>query len=226
MKTKEKQIKAIIFDLDGVIFDSESEYRKIYKEVNSEFHFHLTERERQAFNSMKWANMKGFLKEKYPNLDAESYVNRVREKTIEREKLEKPIKMKKGFLHLIEFLKTRDVKIALATSSNKAKVNKMFASYNLDCAQIFDVISCSNEVEHAKPAPDIYNLACERLGTTPDECLVLEDSIGGITSATAAGCKIIVVRDKILPPKEVRQNCIKIVNNLKNAEKFVKKHLK
>ena len=84
MKTEEKQIKAIIFDLDGVIFDSESEYRKIYKEVNKEFHFHLTERERQEFNSMKWTNMKVFLKEKYPNLDAESYVNKLRAKTIER----------------------------------------------------------------------------------------------------------------------------------------------
>ena len=226
METKEKQIKAIIFDLDGVIFDSESVYRKIYKEVNKEFHFHISERKRQEFNSMKWSNMKIFLKKKYPNFNAESYVNQLRAKTIEREKLGEPVKMKKGFLHLIEFLKTQDIKIALATSSNKAKVNKMFASYNLDCTKIFDVISCSNEVENAKPAPDVYNLACEKLGIFPDECLVLEDSIGGITAATAAGCKIVVVKDKILPPKEIRQNCIKIVNNLKNAEKFIKKRLK
>ena len=226
METKEKQIKAIIFDLDGVIFDSESVYRKIYKEVNKEFHFHISERKRQEFNSMKWSNMKIFLKKKYPNFNAESYVNQLRAKTIEREKLGEPVKMKKGFLHLIEFLKTQDIKIALATSSNKAKVNKMFASYNLDCTKIFDVISCSNEVENAKPAPDVYNLACEKLGIFPDECLVLEDSIGGITAATAAGCKIVVVKDKILPPKENRQNCIKIVNNLKNAEKFIKKRLK
>ena len=95
----------------------------------------------------------------------------------------------------------------------------------MDCTKLFDEIVCADDVEHSKPSPDIYIVACEKLGFAPDECLVLEDSIGGITSATAAGCKVIVVKDKIVPPKEVRQNCVKVVKNLKIAEKLIKKRL-
>jgi HAD superfamily hydrolase (TIGR01509 family) len=120
---------------------------------------------------------------------------------IERVKAE-GIPVKKGLIELLEFLKERDIKIALATSTSHET-----ARFNLEISntlKYFDTLVCGNDVKNGKPHPEVFLTAAERLGAKPENCLAYEDSINGIKSAYAAGMVTVMVPDYIPPTEEIK----------------------
>lgn len=132
-------------------------------------------------------------------------------------KVKKSIPKKPGVDEILQYFKKKKVHLAVASSSSKALIES-----NLRVAGIrscFEVIVSGTEVEHGKPAPDIFLLAADKMKWRPEECYVFEDSVNGIQAGCAAGCKAIMIPDLVMPTAEVRALCYGIYNTLADAMK-------
>jgi HAD superfamily hydrolase (TIGR01509 family) len=96
-----------------------------------------------------------------------------------------------GVVRLVEALRARGLPRAVASSSRTARVHGLLAALRLD--DKFDAVACGDEVAHAKPWPDVYLLAAQRVGARPTACVALEDSVNGLRAAKAAGMRCIAV---------------------------------
>ena len=121
---------------------------------------------------------------------------------------------------LLRYLKTRGVKIGLATSTREQVVLKELREGGI--LPFFDVIVCGDMVKKSKPDPDIYLEACSRLHVKPSDCFAIEDSYNGIRAACRAGMKAIMVPDLAEPTEEMEKLAEKILPSLFEVEKYFK----
>lgn len=207
-------IKAIVFDMDGVIFDSEKVYRKHW--MLSAREYGIPESEMRELCDL----IAGATKEKNARLMKDRYgedfdYDAFRMTTMNRmdkEVSEVGLCLKPGVKELFQYLKENGYKIGLATSTQKER-----AEGNLKRAgilDVFDKIVYGGVVEHGKPAPDIYLKACKDLGVNPKEAIGIEDSINGVKSSAAAGLYTIMVVDLIKPTKEIESLANQIYDSL------------
>ena len=214
-------IKAVVFDMDGVIFDSEKLYRK---------HWMISAKENNLDESVMQSlldKIAGATKERNEKL-MKSYFGqdfdymRFRKLTMDRmdqDIAENGVDLKPGVFELFDYLKERGLLIGLATSTQKER-----AEGNLKRAGVldyFDGIMYGGIVEHGKPAPDIYEHACELLGVRPEEAIGIEDSVNGIKSSHAAGLYTIMVVDLIQPNDEVKALADQIYYSLFDVKDYV-----
>lgn len=196
-------MQAVILDMDGTIFDTERVYHDawIAAGVPEPLYFRLIGRGRNEIVSI-------FRKEM--TTPPEVLFDRC---NAERDKiLSAGIPKKPGLDALLEYLKQRNYRIALATSSQTPT-----AEHNLMRAGVrssFDAVIGGDQVEQGKPAPDIYFKAAQALGCPPADCAVIEDSFNGIRSAHAAGMYPIMVPDLQKPDAEMQKLAAAIVPSL------------
>lgn len=120
--------------------------------------------------------------------------------------------LKTGAVALLDALRDADCPIALVTSSSRRTVERY-----LDIAGIrdsFDAVVTRDDVARGKPYPDLYWLAAERLGVSPDACVAIEDSSPGVTAAYAAGTTTIMVPDILQPTDDIRAKCASVLPDL------------
>ncbi|MBD8635881.1 MULTISPECIES: HAD-IA family hydrolase [unclassified Stenotrophomonas] len=120
--------------------------------------------------------------------------------------------LRPGILELLDLLKTHGVPRAVATSTRQPRANRKLGASGL--LPYFDAVVTSSDVQHPKPAPDIYLLAAQRLGKDPARCLALEDSPAGTRAAVAAGMTAIQVPDLVHPDDSLRALGHRIVDSL------------
>lgn len=192
-------IKGIIFDMDGLMLDTEKLLTRFWIKAAGEYGF-----------GMKMEHVLGIrsLAAKYaiPKLQSifgEDFDYRaIRSRRIELMNdyiKENGIEKKKGLDELLEFLKGK-FSISVATATDYERTEMYLKKVGV--FDYFDKIICGPMVENGKPAPDIYLKAAEELGLPPEECVALEDSPNGILSAYRAGCKPIMVPDLSQPDEE------------------------
>jgi beta-phosphoglucomutase-like phosphatase (HAD superfamily) len=109
--------------------------------------------------------------------------------------------------------------MALATSAGGPKARRQLEGAGL--MGHFSAIASGDEVEHGKPAPDLYLLAAERLGVTPDACIALEDSEAGVEAASAAGMRVIMVPDLRQPTERIRRMTTRVSASLLEAQDYL-----
>ncbi|MFD0710533.1 HAD family hydrolase [Paenibacillus sp. GCM10027626] len=180
---------AFIFDMDGVIIDSEPLHFKVDKYVMNTLGFDISTAELEQYVGMTNPEMWTRLKEKYAiGASVEEIINlQVQTKlTLLKESDEQPIE---GIVALLELLKQKNKRIGLASSSPRSFIEAVLDKFNVK--SYFHSIISGEEVEHGKPAPDIYLKSAEMLETQAGACIVLEDSRNGIKAAKAAGMKCI-----------------------------------
>lgn len=208
------EIQAVIFDMDGVIFDTESLWKQCFKEANRDFNLCLSEAYRQSTCGKSEALIRQELSVMLPELDVDAYRSHLRflvQKGIESGDFE----TKAGFLELVSYLRKRGCKLALATSSDRNRAEGMFRVKGLDLARLFDATVYSDEVgSKSKPDPFMFTLAAEKLGIAAENCVVAEDSVNGIAAAKNGGFIPAMVIDLIPPDDYCRQNCRWIVSDL------------
>ena len=191
-------IKAVVFDMDGLMFDTERLWLDAVKKTNEVYGYNVPE-------SLIIECM-GKRKDKIDetlvqSLGSDFDPQRFRElnKIFMNEEVEKNgLKKKKGLDELLAYLKRKKYKIGIASSSKAEKVKKRFEQSNLS-PEFFDVIISGDMVTESKPNPDVYLLACEKLNVKPSEAIALEDSENGLLSAISAGLKTIWVPDIKIP---------------------------
>ena len=193
-------IKAIIFDKDGTLHDTEKVYMQAWKAAAEEFggipDIEDTVRDCTgttiAFIAEYWAK-------KYPHIPFEDYLPRRQHHYFGI--LEKGIPVKEGAHEVLSYLKAQGYKVGMATSTPWDTV--MDHLTRSDMMGYFDTIVTGDMIEHGKPAPDIYLLAAQRLGVDPTDCIGVEDSPNGVRSIHAAGMQAIMIPDMVEPTPEV-----------------------
>lgn len=207
-------IKAVVFDMDGVIFDSEKLYRKHWmisaKEygLDEEIMKTLLDKIAGATKERNEKLMKDHFGQDFDYMEfRESTMNRM-DKDID----ENGVELKPGVKELFNYLKGHGYMIGLATSTVKERAERNLKRAGL--ISYFDGIMYGGIVTNGKPAPDIYEHACQLLGVPVSEAIGVEDSINGIISSHAAGLYTIMVIDLIQPNDEVRAIADQIYDSL------------
>lgn len=184
--------KGVIFDMDGTLLEStEADYqawKKVFNNYNHELSYEKyvpmlgvksADVVRNAIGYTNDQDVKRILKEKFDFFV--EYVN------------ENPIKAVRFAEHFLQSLSHYPVKVALATSSRKEKMQMVLKQLNF--LQYFEVIVTGDEVVNSKPAPDIFLLAAKRLGLDPEDCMVVEDGPIGVAAAKSAGMKCVAITE-------------------------------
>ena len=198
-----QQIKGILFDMDGLILDTEKLYCRFWQEAARILGYPMTMEQALGMRSLN--RHAGEMKLKSYFGEGISYTE-VREKRIELMDafVEKEgVTTKPGIWELLAFLQEKQIRTAIATSSPIGRTKKYLSSVHLE--NEFDAIVSGYMVEHGKPEPDIYVYAARQLGLEPENCIVLEDSPAGILAAYRAGCMPVMIPDLDEPDEETRK---------------------
>ncbi len=166
---------------------------------------------------MNETGVRAFINERQPEIDVDKFRADVRQYMHDN----LVVRFKDGAKELLDYLKARGVKIALATGTSRPSVEHHLKEVGI--LEIFDAIVCGTEVQNGKPAPDIFLKTAELMGVKPADCFVFEDSENGINAAYAAGMKCIGIEDIAPFGEEVKKRMDYQLDNLAQAIEIFEK---
>ncbi len=194
-------IRGVIFDMDGLMLDTEKLLARFWMQVAREAGFPMELEHVLGIRSLAAV----YAKPKLQGIFGESFnyeVIRARRRELTAAHLASHgIETKAGLHELLSYLKESGRKIAVATATDRARTDDYLTQAGVH--GYFDVFVCGDMVRKGKPDPEIYLTACRELGLAPEECMALEDSPNGIRSAHAAGCRAVMVPDLSAPDEEL-----------------------
>ena len=202
--------RAVVFDMDGVITDTEKLYRRFQLEEGKKLGIPddvmVVACERIA-GGTKYTNKKSFEDVVGMGIDYFDFREAVVNK-LDAHIRAHGVELKPGVADTLKYLKEKGVKVGLATSAVRERATGYLKAHHID--QYFDELVFGDTVEHGKPAPDIYLKACEMLDVKPEEAVAVEDSINGILSAGRAGMYPVMVIDLIEPNDTTKRYAKKV----------------
>ena len=206
-----------IFDMDGLLIDSERIFQRIWRELAAEAGVILDDTFAEAMCGSSGKVTEAVLRRYVPGVDPLPMMAECNRRVIEIEK--DGIPLKTGAVEILEGMKRRGFRTALASSSPVDMIRKNMQITGLGV--YFDELVSGTEVRRGKPEPDIFLLAAGRLGLPACNCYVFEDSVNGVRAANAAGCMAVMVPDLVQPTPEVRALCHGVYPDLSAAWRAV-----
>lgn len=210
---------AVIFDMDGVIFDSERLVVETWVEVAKKYGIEGIEEACAAcvgINAQATElKMKEIYGEEFPYQEYKKEASALYHERYDDGRLP----TKPGIRELLEFLHANNIRTAVASSTRREVVEQEIRDAGL--APFFQKIICGDMVARSKPAPDIFLKAAEELGVAPEICYVIEDSYNGIRGAHAAGMHPIMVPDMLPPTDEMEKLAEQIFPSLFEVRDFI-----
>ena len=205
-------VKAVIFDMDGLMIDTEKLLVKYWLEAAHYYGYNLSREHILGIRSLaaKYAipKLQAEIGEDFDYYKVRTLRIQLMNQHIEKYGLEE----KRGLGELLDYLKEHHYPIAVATATDPERTNRYLGS--LDRLKYFDQIVCTSMVENGKPAPDIYLEAAARLQVAPADCMALEDSPNGIMAAYRAGMYPVMVPDLSEPDKDTRKLLYRCIGDL------------
>lgn len=212
-------VKAVLFDMDGTLIDTEKYYRIFWPKALAQFGYHMTDEQVLFMRSLGRPFAPKQLKEWFGE-ELDYYAVRDRRKQLMEEHLDRVgIELKPGAVEILEALKKRGILAAVATATDLERTEKYLRQVGL--REYFDRLISATQVKEGKPSPDIYVYACEQLGLAPEECIAVEDSPNGVKSAYGAGCRVIMVPDQTEPDEELSKLLYACVDRLDGIEAYL-----
>ncbi len=207
-----KRYTGVIFDMDGVLFDTERVYQESWHEIANGMGVTLGDGWIEAISGTNGEVMCRAIEKFYHVPDGADIMNAC--KRLVREKLSCHVPVKAGVKEILDFFRNKGLRMALASSSTRAQILS-----NLELSGIgpFDAVISGEEVAVGKPDPEIFLRAAQALGCPPDECLVFEDSKSGVRAGHAAGCDTVMVPDLIAPSPDIVPLCFRICDDMTAA---------
>ena len=213
-------IKAIIFDMDGLMIDSERVTFECYQERLKNMNLTMDE---EFYKTLLGKPIKGIYQRFYDvygnDFPIQNVIQDVHQLMAERFETE-GVPVKKGLVELLHYLKDNNYKTIVATSSNRDRVDKILAQAKI--TEFFDDSICGDEVTKGKPNPEVFLKSCQKLGVNVDEAIVLEDSEAGIQASYDANIKVICIPDMKYPEKQYEEKTFKILKDLTEVTAYLK----
>jgi len=206
-----RRVEAVVFDMDGLLLDTEIVYRAAMIEAGSTFGITFTGEIYAAMvgktNPESAVMLRGLYGEDFP---VQAYLERVWSDV--EDLLQAETKLKAGVIEILDYLDDIGLPRAIATSNGIASVEKYLGRFDL--LRRFNAVVANADVQRHKPHPDPYLEAARRIGVDPARCLALEDSHPGVRAAHAAGMMTVMVPDILDPNEEMHDKCIHIADSL------------
>lgn len=201
------ELKVALFDLDGVVVDTESQYTRFWEMIGNEYRPDIPD----FAHIIKGTTLVDILSRYFQGMDTEELVKRLDlfEKDMEYNDIP-------GVVPFIKSLRAKGVRTAVVTSSNRAKM-KSFFSKRQDLLPLFDAVFTAEDFKATKPDPDPYLHGAAAFSVSTDECVVFEDSISGMASGKAAGIYTIGLATT-LPRETVEPLCDRMIDNFVGFE--------
>ena len=198
-----RPIRGVLFDMDGLVLDSEKLYTRFWIEAAHSLGFPMTYDQALGMRSLNSAASQSYLESCFgPEVRYEP-MRQVRIRLMDAFIAENGVDLKPGIRELLDYLDSRHIPCAITSSSPLERIREHLSKHGLDTR--FAKLCSGHDVPNGKPAPDIYLHGAAQLGLPPESCLALEDSPAGILSACRAGCLPVLIPDLDQPsPETVR----------------------
>jgi HAD superfamily hydrolase (TIGR01509 family) len=209
---------AVVFDMDGLLFDTERLYEQAAIAAAAELGYELDSAFHRTTVGSPWPVIRGLLLDRYGATfaaeDLRNAARRIFGELVEMQRLLKP-----GALELLDLLDRLGLPRAIATTSSRPTVQRHLEAHDL-VGRFHHIVAHGDYARH-KPAPDPFLKAAEQLGVAPELCLALEDSHNGVRAAAAAGMMTVMVPDLLPPTEEIRGLCTHIVLDLHEVHRLI-----
>ena len=197
-------IKACLFDLDGVVFETESLYTSFWSEMKKEYCPEIADFE-YIIKGQTLVQIydKYFAGEEKKQQEITNKLNEFEQSM--------PFNYVDGFETFVKALRSEGIKTAVVTSSNREKMQNVYRKHP-EFLSYFDAVLTSEDFEESKPSPDCYLKAAARFGVQSKECIVFEDSFNGLHSGVASGARVIGLATTN-PIQEIKKYTDKVISN-------------
>ncbi|MER2225772.1 MAG: HAD family phosphatase [Carnobacterium sp.] len=212
------KIEAVIFDMDGLMFDTEVLYYEANRTIAKRIDLAYTWEFHEKYIGV---SDEEFHKELYLTFEteaAETLINEGGQALLEHVEVN-GLRKKKGLIELLDYLESKNIKKIVASSSIKSLVSLFLEKEQL--TPYFDAIIGGDEVTRAKPSPEIYEKAWLKTQVPKEHTLVLEDSLNGIRASYDANIPVIMIPDLILPTNEAKEKTLMILDDLNQVKTFI-----
>ena len=217
-----KPVEAALFDMDGLLIDSEAVYIRAYQDAAAEIGAEISMDLCHAMVGVPRRECEEMIQEHYgPAFDVPAFQLCFRRHSARH--MEERVPVKPGAAELLAFLGDRGIKLGVATSAQRASVERYLGRAGL--LDRFAAIATRADIERPKPHPDVYLEAARRLGVDPARCLAFEDSNIGLEAAHAAGMMAFMVPDLLAPTPESHARAVRVLPDLHAAVALLREHL-
>jgi HAD superfamily hydrolase (TIGR01509 family) len=213
--------RAVIFDLDGVLADSEPWWNEIDKKLLAEYGVTYRGEYHRNVLGVSYQLAVEFYKKAFGlSVSTEEMMRRRAEVAIEF--FANRVGLFPSAKKVLEELRQMNLRLAVATSSMSASARPFLDRHQLTA--LFDIIVTGDEIERGKPYPDIYLCAAEKLGVAADACLVIEDALSGIAAAKAANMRVAAVPDtRFVNPREYQKEADYVLGGVSEIPAFIRR---
>ena len=219
LKADSTPVLGVLFDMDGVVIDTEKLYTRFWMEAAHDLGFTMTREQALQFRGIT----RDVGRRKMESLfgpEADYAVIRARRiELMEAYIARHGVEEKPGIRQLLALLKEKNIPCAIASASSVPVIRRHLG--NLGILEGFTALCSGKDVPTGKPAPDIYLAAAAALGLKPENCLAIEDAPAGIEAAWRAGCRAIIVPDQDQPTEEVLERCFAKADSLLDVMELI-----
>lgn len=198
-----KAVQGVLFDMDGVVLDTEKLYARFWREAAAALGHTMSYEQALGMRSLSATAGQAQLERYFGKGVSRAEFRAKRIELMDAYIDVHGVDLKPGIRELLDYLEDQGIKTAITTSSPLERVRRYLGPHGL--LERFDCLCSGTEVAHGKPEPDIYLHGAACLGLQPEDCLAIEDSPAGVLSAYRAGCKAVMVPDLDQPDAETEQ---------------------
>lgn len=216
-------LKAVIFDMDGVLIDTEKYLVKYWCIAAREAGFDMKPEHGMLIRSLAGKYAGPLLQEIFGEEFDYSKIRARRKELMAAHIREHGVEIKPGAQEILAYLKEKGILTAVATATDEQRAERYLTEIGI--RKYFDRVICATMVENGKPEPDVYLYAAGEIGCQPKDCIAVEDSPNGVKSAVSAGIPTIMVPDLTQPDQEIAKIIYKKADSLMDLIPLIKSEL-